>query len=64
MKKNLLLLIIAVLSMAVSAHAVQNIKLPKPDQGKARHSMTVPRADFSPSLLPILVNVLHPCGTG
>ena len=50
MKKNLLLLIIAVLSMAVSAHAVQNIKLPKPDQGKARHSMTVPRADFSPSL--------------
>ena len=50
MKKNLLLLIVAVLSMAVSAHAVQNVKLPKPDQGKARHSMTVPRADFSPAL--------------
>ncbi len=50
MKKIVLLLLSAILSMAVSANQVQNVKLPKPDQNKTRHTMTVPRADFSPSL--------------
>ena len=50
MKKFIFLLLSAILSMAVSANQVQNVKLPKPDQNKARHTMTVPRADFSPSL--------------
>ena len=50
MKKFIFLLLSAILSMAVSANQVQNVKLPKPDQNKVRHTMTVPRADFSPSL--------------
>ncbi len=50
MKKFIFLLLSAILSMAVSANQVQNVKLPKPDQNKTRHTMTVPRADFSPSL--------------
>ena len=50
MKKFALLLVAAVLSMAVSAHQVQNVKLPKPSQDKERHAMTVPRAEFSPSM--------------
>ena len=50
MKKFLLLLVTAIFTMAVNAHPVQNVKLPKPDMGKTRHTITVPRADFSPSL--------------
>ena len=50
MKKIVLLFLTAFLSMAVSAQPVQNIKLPVPDQGKERHAITVPRADFTPRL--------------
>ena len=50
MRKMLLLLLSAFVTMAASAYPVQNVNLPKADQSKTRHSMTVPRADFAPSL--------------
>ena len=50
MKKILLLLAAAVMSMAVNAHQVQTVKLPKPDQGKAHPTITAPRAVFTPSM--------------
>lgn len=50
MKRFLLLLVTALLTMAVSALPVQNTKLPKPDQGKNHPAISAPRADFSPSL--------------
>ena len=50
MKKFLLLLATAIFAMAVSAHPVQNTKLLKPDMGKVRHSITAPRAEFTPSM--------------
>ena len=50
MRKIVLFLVAAVLSMAVSAGQVTSTKLMKPDPGKTRHTMTVPRAGFSPSL--------------
>ena len=50
MKKFLLLLATAILSMAVTAQPVQNTKFPKPDQNKTRHAVTVPRTDFIPSM--------------
>ncbi len=36
--------------MAVSAQSSQRSPLPKPDQGKTRHAIEAPRADFNPSL--------------
>ena len=50
MKKFVLLLAVAIMSMAVIAQPVQNTKLPKPDLGKTRHAITAPRAEFTPSL--------------
>ena len=52
MKKNFLLLLITVLSMAMGAQAAQikNLQLPKPDPDKPHHVVTAPRADFSASL--------------
>ena len=50
-KKFLFLLVAAVLSMAVNAHQVQTVKFPKPIQHKERHAMTVPRAEFTPSMV-------------
>ena len=50
MKRITLLLFVAVMSMAMSAQAAQNIKLPKPDLGKARHAISIPRTDFTPSM--------------
>ena len=50
MKKIVLLFVAAALSMAMSAQSAQRTQLPKHDQNKACHSMTVPRADFFPSL--------------
>lgn len=50
MKRIILLLVVAIMSLAASTQAAQNIKLPKPDMGKARHAITLPRAEFSPSL--------------
>ncbi|MBR5170541.1 MAG: hypothetical protein IKW85_08230 [Muribaculaceae bacterium] len=50
MKKILLFLAAAALSVAVSAQPVQNVKLPKHDQGKTRHAITTPRAELAPAL--------------
>ena len=50
MKRFLLLLVTALLTMAVSALPVQNTKLPKPDQSKNHPAISVPRTDLSPSL--------------
>ena len=50
MKRFLFLLVVAFLSMTVVAQAAQNLKLPKPDLSKTRHAITVPRAEFTPSL--------------
>ena len=36
--------------MAVGVQASQHMQLPKPDLSKARHAITAPRAEFSPSL--------------
>ena len=51
MKKKLLLLLIAVLSMALGVQAAQikNHSLPKPDLNKERPTLNVPRAEFSMS---------------
>lgn len=49
MKRIILCLFAAMLSMAFSAQAVQNTKLPKPDQDKARHAITAPRAHLTPA---------------
>ena len=50
MKKIILCLFAAAIAMAVSALPMQNQQLPKPDPNKARHAITVPRADFTPSM--------------
>ena len=50
MKRIIFLLFAAALSMAVSAQSSQRSPLPKPDQGKTRHAIEAPRADFNPSL--------------
>lgn len=50
MKKIFLVLVVAIVSMAISAQPVRNTQLPKPDLSKARHAITAPRAEFSPSL--------------
>ena len=39
MKTFFFLMLAAVLSMAVSAHQVQSVTLPKPNQDKERHSI-------------------------
>ena len=50
MKKNVLLLFAAILSMAVSAQPVQNTKFPKPGAVQKHTVINAPRANFSPSL--------------
>ncbi len=50
MKKIFLVLVVAIVSMAISAQPVRNTQLPKPDLSKARHAITAPRTEFSPSL--------------
>ena len=49
MKKFVFLLFAAVFSIA-SVYAVRNTKVLKSDFGKARHAITAPRVEFSPSL--------------
>ena len=50
MKRIILLLFAAVMSMAVSALPLQNTQLPKPDPNKVRHAITAPHIDFTPSM--------------
>ena len=46
MKRILFLIFAAFLSMAVNAHQVQTVNLPKPGQDKAHPTITAPRASF------------------
>ena len=48
-KKIFFLFLFAILSMVVSAHPVQTVKLPKPNQDKVFPTMTTPRAHFTES---------------
>ena len=50
MKRIIFLFFVAIMSMAVSTQAAQHLTLPKPDLAKARHAITVPRAEFSPTM--------------
>lgn len=50
MKKIVFLLVAVALSMALSAHPVQNSKFPRQGMDKTHPVMTAPRADFTPSL--------------
>ena len=48
-KKIFFLFLFAILSVVVSAHPVQTVKLPKPNQDKVFPTMTTPRAHFTES---------------
>ena len=50
MKKTVLLLFAAILSITMSALPVQNTMLPRHGQGKARHAITAPRTNFTPKM--------------